>query len=86
MQRQNSFDDDDGPRLDAARVAGPGLLDMTRLAMSSYDLWRDILGTNREAVRIALDAYIEKLQALRSDYETEFARGAECARALRDRD
>jgi prephenate dehydrogenase len=27
----------------AATVAGPGLTDMTRLAMSSYDLWRDIL-------------------------------------------
>jgi prephenate dehydrogenase len=69
---------------DAALVAGPGLLDMTRLAMSSYDLWRDILGTNREAVRVALDAYIGKLQTLRADYEAEFARGAEFARTIRD--
>lgn len=70
---------------EAAQVAGPGLLDMTRLAMSSYELWRDILGTNAEAVRIALDAYIEKLQTLRADYEAEFARGGEFARRLRDR-
>jgi prephenate dehydrogenase len=71
---------------DAARVAGPGLLDMTRLAMSSYDLWRDILGTNREAVQEALDAYIEKLRQLRANYETEFSRGADFARTLRQRD
>jgi prephenate dehydrogenase len=71
---------------DASQVAGPGLMDMTRLALSSYDLWRDILETNREAVRVALDAYIEKLQALRSDYEAVFANGAEFARGLRQRD
>jgi prephenate dehydrogenase len=68
---------------DAGQVAGPGLLDMTRLAMSSYDLWRDILGTNREAVREALDAYIGKLQALRDDYAGEFAKGAEFSSLLR---
>lgn len=67
----------------AARVAGPGLMDMTRLALSSYDLWRDILATNPEAVTAALDAYIGKLQALRDDYAREFAHGAELARKLR---
>jgi prephenate dehydrogenase len=68
---------------DAARVAGPGLLDATRLAMSSFDLWSDILQTNRTEVSAALDAYIEKLRALKSDYETEFAKGSEFARSLR---
>jgi prephenate dehydrogenase len=68
---------------EAAQVAGPGLLDMTRLAMSSYDLWRDILATNREAVSAALDAYIAKLQTLRNDYETEFENAAAFAKALR---
>jgi prephenate dehydrogenase len=70
---------------DAARVAGPGLLDMTRLAMSSYDLWRDILATNEAAIGVALDAYIEKLQRLRADYEEAFGKGAEFATALRRR-
>jgi len=70
---------------DASQVAGPGLVDMTRLAMSSYDLWSDILDTNREAVRFALNAYIEKLQALRGDYEKEFAQGSEFAIKLRAR-
>src|ERR1019366_2825738 len=32
---------------DAAMVAGPGLIDSTRLALSSFDLWKDILETNQ---------------------------------------
>jgi prephenate dehydrogenase len=68
---------------DAARVAGPGLLDMTRLAMSSYDLWGDILETNRVAVGDALSLYIKKLQDLHMQIETEFAKGSKFARDLR---
>jgi prephenate dehydrogenase len=68
---------------DAASIAGPGLLDATRLAMSSFDLWSDILETNKSEVSAALDAYIEKLRALKSDLETEFAKGSEFARSLR---
>src|SRR4029077_16762109 len=34
----------------AAAVAGPGLMDATRLAMSSFDLWRDILATNNTEI------------------------------------
>jgi prephenate dehydrogenase len=68
---------------EATAVAGPGLMDMTRLALSSYDLWRDILDTNQTEVAAALDAYIAKLQALRGHFEHEFASGAELARALR---
>lgn len=67
----------------AAAVAGPGLMDMTRLALSSYDLWRDILETNQTEVAAALDAYIAKLQTLRGHFEREFANGAELARTLR---
>ena len=67
----------------AAMVAGPGLLDVTRLAMSSFDLWRDILETNRAEITLALDAYIAKLRALRSDYEASFTSGSEFARLLR---
>ena len=68
---------------DAAKVAGPGLLDSTRLAMSSFDLWSDILETNQAEVGLALDAYIEKLQGLRSGFESEFIKGTEFARSLR---
>jgi prephenate dehydrogenase len=70
---------------EAANVAGPGLLDTTRLAMSSFDLWRDILETNSAEVSIALDAYIEELIALRRDFEGEFRKGSEFARSIRPR-
>jgi prephenate dehydrogenase len=70
---------------EAASVAGPGLLDSTRLAMSSFDLWRDILETNSVEVSAALDAYIAKLHALRSDFEAEFREGSDFARSLRPR-
>jgi prephenate dehydrogenase len=68
---------------EAATVAGPGLLDSTRLALSSFDLWRDILETNSAEVSAALDAYIERLTTLRSDFETGFRRGSEFAQSLR---
>jgi prephenate dehydrogenase len=71
---------------EAASVAGPGLIDSTRLAMSSFDLWRDILETNRAEISAVLDAYIERLRTLRSDFETEFAKGSEFARSLRKRE
>jgi prephenate dehydrogenase len=70
---------------ESAAIAGPGLLDMTRLAMSSYDLWSEILQTNAPAVAVALDAWIAKLQALKDDFATEFAKGAAFANSLRSR-
>jgi prephenate dehydrogenase len=71
-------------------VAGPGLTDMTRLALSSYDLWRDILATNAEAIDRALGAYIQKLEHIRENLRTrqlqeEFQRGAGLAARLRGR-
>ncbi|MES1258886.1 MAG: prephenate dehydrogenase/arogenate dehydrogenase family protein, partial [Acidobacteriota bacterium] len=67
----------------AAEVAGPGLLDMTRLALSSYELWGDILETNTLAIGAALDAYIARLQALRKNFEADFAAGSSFAKSLR---
>ena len=40
---------------------GPGLLDMTRLAMSAPDLWTSILSTNQIDVLKALDEFQERL-------------------------
>jgi len=56
---------------DLLRVAGPGLRDMTRLAESPYDMWKDILGTNTSEIEQALDRYIEELQALRNDLASD---------------
>ena len=69
-------------------VAGPGLADMTRLALSSYDLWRDILATNSEAIERALAAYIQKLEHVRENLRTrqlqeEFAHASDLAGRLR---
>jgi len=69
-------------------LAGPGLIDMTRLALSSYDLWRDILATNAGHIEPALAAYIQELEHLRENLRTrqlqeEFELGAQLARRVR---
>jgi prephenate dehydrogenase len=73
---------------DAATVAGPGLVDSTRLALSSYDLWRDILATNPDAIEEALNAMIGKLEHLRDnlrsrEMEQEFRAAAKLAADIR---
>ena len=61
---------------------------MTRLALSSYDLWRDILATNAERIDAALAGYIQELEHIRENLRTrelqeEFARGSELAGKVR---
>lgn len=73
----------------AERVVGPAAQDLTRLAQSPYDIWRDIFSTNAEPVDSALAAFIEKLEALRSELrspamEREFEQAAAAARKLRN--
>jgi prephenate dehydrogenase len=73
----------------SARVAGPGLIDSTRLALSSYELWRDIVSTNHEPIVEALSAYIVKLEHLREnlrsrELQQEFEAASAFARRLRD--
>ena len=70
------------------RLAGSGLEDMTRLALSSYELWRDIVSTNTEHIDRALAMYIQKLEHMRENLRTrqlqeEFDRGAALAGRLR---
>jgi len=78
-------------QFDGAKPAfwGPALLDTTRLALSAYDIWKDILYTNRAHIETALDAYIDQLQQLRamlggSDLKGVFDEGAAVAARLRD--
>lgn len=49
----------------AVNGTGPGLMDMTRLAKSSHELWADILATNTTAIDRALSLYIKELQEVR---------------------
>jgi prephenate dehydrogenase len=74
---------------DAARVAGPAALEFTRLALSPYEIWRDILNTNAEPIEAALGAFISRLESLRSklrpaSLESEFERAKRASHALRD--
>jgi prephenate dehydrogenase len=69
-------------------VSGPGLYDMTRLAASSYELWRDILATNTDHIERSLALYIQMLEHMRENLRTrqlqeEFQRGAAVAGRLR---
>ena len=71
------------------RVYGPALVDSTRLALSSFEIWGDILDTNRDAVRLALESYIAKLEEFRGALDTPtlrrgFDAGAHFAARLRD--
>jgi prephenate dehydrogenase len=70
------------------RASGTGLEDMTRLALSSYDLWRDIVATNPEHIERALGIYIQRLEHIRENLRTrqlqeEFGEGAALAARLR---
>ena len=69
-------------------VAGAGLRDMTRLALGSFDLWRDILATNTENIDQALGFFVQKIEHLRENLRTrqieqEFERAAVLASELR---
>jgi len=73
---------------EAGRVAGPAAIDMTRLAMSSYDIWRDIFATNAAPIDAALEHFIGKLEDLRKNLRNpqmrdEFDRASAGAHALR---
>jgi len=69
-------------------VFGPALIDSTRLALSSYHMWGDILATNRVAIQDALRAYIAKLEEFSrsldaSHMSEEFAQAARFASQIR---
>jgi prephenate dehydrogenase len=70
-------------------IAGPGLLDATRLALSPYSVWKDILETNRDQIQAAMADFLEEWKqqstALASevDLEEQFLRAAAFARRLR---
>lgn len=69
-------------------VYGPALVDSTRLALSSFDIWGDILATNRDQILLALGSYIDRLQEFRGSLDREamrrqFDAAARVARELR---
>jgi prephenate dehydrogenase len=52
------------------KIFGPGLLDMTRLALSAPDLWASILSTNKLQVLQALDEFANSIQQIREAVES----------------
>ena len=70
-------------------VFGPALVDSTRLALSSFDIWGDILATNRGPILEALRNYVAKLEEFCNDFEPaaierQFERAAKFAASLRN--
>jgi prephenate dehydrogenase len=59
------------PNPQISRVFGAGLLDMTRLALSSPDLWLSIVETNKGEISKALDAIIESLADIKKRLSDE---------------
>jgi prephenate dehydrogenase len=74
---------------EAARVAGPAAADLTRLALSPYDIWRDIFATNAQEIDKILGQAIARLELLREnlqsrpDMQAAFERAAQAASQLR---
>lgn len=60
---ETEFGDDESIR----QISGRGLQDMTRLAASSYSLWRDIVATNSKNLGDALLKYEQHLSHLREN-------------------
>jgi prephenate dehydrogenase len=74
---------------EAPRIWGPALVDSTRLALSPFDIWGDILKTNAPAIDAALARFIEQLQQMRenltgSEVKDLFEEGAKLAHRVRD--
>jgi len=79
----------DGRAEPVTGVFGPALKDSTRLALSSYEIWGDILATNRAAIQEALRNYISQLEDFSQSLATgglrePFERAARLAAELRD--
>jgi prephenate dehydrogenase len=51
-------------------IAGPGLMDTTRLATSPPDIWKDVAATNEDILREALDVLIRTLTDLRNGLDS----------------
>ncbi len=52
-------------------LAGRGFRDMTRIAGSSWGMWKDILETNKKNVKEALETYAEKALEIKNELAAE---------------
>ncbi len=56
---------------EATEIAGPAVMELTRLAMSPWDIWRDIIVTNQKYIHDGLEQLIAKL----NDYQAKLSAG-----------
>ncbi len=71
-----------------SQVFGPGLVDMTRLALSAPEVWASVLSTNKSYILEAIESFEATLQRLQAgieggNFEALFAAGAEFANRIR---
>jgi prephenate dehydrogenase len=72
----------------ARDIAGPAVLDSTRLALSPYEVWRDILETNPAQITAAIDEMSGVLLSLKQQLtmpgmQQIFEQAAVVARSIR---
>lgn len=72
----------------ATQIAGPAAVDLTRLALSPYEIWEDIFATNAGPIQVALKVFISVLEGLGQQLnepgmKKEFLRAAKAAKELR---
>jgi prephenate dehydrogenase len=70
-------------------LAASGFRDVTRLAESPYNVWRDICLTNIENIQSALESLIDKLETMKlhlsdRELEREFKQALKLRARLRD--
>jgi prephenate dehydrogenase len=53
------------------KMAAGGFRDMTRIASSPYEMWRDICRTNADPIREAMETYMDALSELKGRIETD---------------
>ena len=66
-------------------LAAGGFRDMTRIASSSYSLWRDIIQTNRSEIEHALEDFQAALHKLRRNLQNDRFLDGEFERAMQER-
>ncbi len=69
-------------------IWGPALVDSTRLALSDFEIWGDILETNRDAIAAAIEIYIAQVRQMQEmlvggGMKRTFHEAAELARRVR---
>lgn len=70
------------------RLAAGGFSDLTRIASSPFEVWSDIIATNRAAILDAFDSFVRELQAVRpalaeGSLQSRFERAHQLRRSLR---